>query len=161
MRLSLAQAAAGTLTTVVAAGLLLLPSRVLGPEQQADKAVALPAITAVPSVQAAPPPAPPPKKQHKSPELHPAPTGVSSLASVVAVPPSDAGRSPADAAATACTDTGANARSEPRTRPSAGAHADRRRPGTDAEPHARRGPHSRRPEGVARYRALRRQRDWE
>jgi fermentation-respiration switch protein FrsA (DUF1100 family) len=53
MRLSLAQAAAGALTTVVAAGLLVLPTRLLGPEQDASPALRLPGITATPTVHAA------------------------------------------------------------------------------------------------------------
>jgi hypothetical protein len=53
MRLSWAQAAAGALTTVVAAGLLMLPGRILGPDQGAGPALRLPGIAAVPTVHAA------------------------------------------------------------------------------------------------------------
>jgi hypothetical protein len=54
MRISWAQAVAGGITLAVVAGLMLLPGRLLGPEQPVQ--VAVPAAQeALPSVQAAPP----------------------------------------------------------------------------------------------------------
>jgi hypothetical protein len=53
MRLSWAQAVAGGLTIAVVAGLLLLPSRLLGPDRPVHMAV--PLAQAAVSVQAAPP----------------------------------------------------------------------------------------------------------
>jgi hypothetical protein len=54
MRLSWGQTVAGGLTLAVVAGLLLLPSRLLGPDRPVDLAVPA-AQSAVSSVQAAPP----------------------------------------------------------------------------------------------------------
>ena len=54
MRLSWAQAIAGGLTLAVVAGLILLPSRLLGPDRPVQVAVPQ-APEALPSVQAAPP----------------------------------------------------------------------------------------------------------
>jgi hypothetical protein len=53
MRFSWAQAVAGGLTLAVVAGLLLLPSRLLGPDRPVD--VAVPQAEATRSVQAVPP----------------------------------------------------------------------------------------------------------
>jgi hypothetical protein len=56
MRLSLAQGTVGVLTAVVAAGLLAMPSRVLGPDGRHLTPIALPQPGASPVVVAAPPP---------------------------------------------------------------------------------------------------------
>jgi hypothetical protein len=65
MRLSWAQAVAGGLTCAVVAGLLLLPSRLLGPDRPA--AVPVPQAGQARSVQAVPPRAIRPRKRPKAP----------------------------------------------------------------------------------------------
>jgi hypothetical protein len=78
MRLSWGQTVAGGLTLAVVAGLLLLPSHLLGPDRPVDLAVPA-AQSAVSSVQAAPPLA--------IPHLRPPRSKTSAVASISTQPP--------------------------------------------------------------------------
>lgn len=99
MRLSWAQTTAGALVLAVVMGLVLLPSRVLGPDRALRAPLAVPAVSGPESVLAAPQPLVH-RPSRPRPVQTPSPAGHASLASVVTPLPRSVPAAPRRAPAT-------------------------------------------------------------